>query len=336
MTDEIADTVEVAAPVEVQAPAEVTEDDALGAMFDKLTADEPVAEEPEAVEPVDAEETPEVISAPAEVETPPDLPANIKAKWAAMPEDAREAVLSSHRDMSRKLADQGRVVQASKPIYDVLVQAAQDIPSMRDMTPAQIAQDVFAMARIQGDLNKDPVRTILGIAKQYGALDGIRQAIAGQQPDQGAAQNVQMAQELKALRAQVSQFADPTLIEQRVTQTLTTRDTERMVSDYAGQKEHWAAVEPMIPALIPIVQQRLGQGASAQDVLDAAYDMAIHANPDLRAKVTAPAVQQAAPDPARTAAQMKAKSVNVTSRPGTARVLTEDQALAAVWDKHRN
>jgi len=321
-----------------------TEDEAYGAMFDKLTAEgiEPEPEETaqDAVQEEKAEgltEQPEpeaTEQAAPVVEAPPDLPAPIKAKWAAMPEDAREAVLSSHRDLSRKLADQGRVVQASKPIYDVLVQAAQDIPTMRDMTPEQIARDVFAMAKIQGQLATNPVQTLLGVAQRYGAMDALKQALTGQAAP-AAQENIALANELREVKAQLARIADPNAIERQVSQTLTTRDTERMVMEYAGQKEFWGAVESQIPAFIPMVQQRLGEGASAKDILDAAYDMAIHANPDLRAKLTPPAPQPAPVDPARTVAQMKAKSVNVTSRPAPAREPTETQALGAVWDKYR-
>jgi hypothetical protein len=328
-----------------------TDDDAYGALFDKLTADgidpEPEQEdiahdavqeeeaqglteaEPEQAEPEAKAEEPAPV-----VEVPPDLPAGIKAKWATMPEEARDAVLSSHRDLSRKLADQGRVVQAARPVYDVLVQAAQQIPTMRDMTPDQIARDVFAMAQIQGQLATDPVRTLLGVAQQYGAMDALKQALSGQAAP-AAQENIAMANELREARAQLQRLSDPSAIQQQVTQTLTTRDTERMVMEYAGQKAHWADVEPQIPVFIPMAKQRLGEGASAQDVLDAAYDMAIHANPDLRSKLTPPAPQPAPVDTARQAAQMKAKSVNVTSRPGTQKQPTEMQALGAVWDKYR-
>jgi hypothetical protein len=83
-----------------------------------------------------------------------------------------------------------------------------------------------------------------------------------------------------------------------------------------------------------MAQQGQGDGASAKDILDAAYDMAIHAIPALRAKVTAAAAP--ATDPRLTAAQMKAKSVNVVSRPsGQGRELSEREAMGAVWDKYR-
>ena len=332
MNEQVAVTEEVAAPVAVETPSEpvaVDEDAAMDAIYDKM-ADDGVEEEPAPVV-----EKPEEPAEPAlaQITTPPDLPAGIKEKWAEIPESAREAVLSSHRDLSRKLADQGRVVQASKPVFDVLVKAAQEIPSIQGMTPAQIADDVFAMAKIQGQLNTDPVRTILGIAKQYGALGALQQAFTGQavQPPETTA----MVQEIRRLQAQLQQFADPTAIDQRVNQTLTTRDTERMVGEYASKREHWADVEPMIPTMIPLAKQRLGNGASAQDVLDAAYDMAVHANPDLRPKQTEAAPAPAVADPARLQAALKAKSVNVTSLPAKAKPATEDEAMDAVWEKHR-
>ncbi|MGL5010974.1 MAG: hypothetical protein ACRC6I_13930 [Paracoccaceae bacterium] len=328
-------TEEVTAPAAavIEAPQEaqsepVDEDAAMDAIWEKMEAEGIEGAEPE---PAKGEPEPALQT----IVTPPDLPAGIKERWAEMPEAARNAVLASHRDLSRKLADQGRVVQASKPVFDVLVKAAQEIPSIQGMTPAQIAQDVFAMAKIQGDLVKDPVRTILGIAQQYGAIDGIKQVLAGQAPSQAAPQTAAMVQEIRRLQAQLQQVADPSAIEQRINQTLTTRDTERMVGEYATQKEHWGAVEPLIPSLIPAARQKLGESASAKDVLDTAYDMAIHADPDLRAKVQAAASAPAESDPARTAALLKAKSVNITSRPGKTQPMTEDQAMDAVWDKYR-
>lgn len=334
MTEEtVAVTAEVAAPVVTEtpsAPEPVSEDAAMDAIWDKMQDEG--EETPPPAEPAKVEEAKPDL---ATITTPPDLPSGIKEKWAEIPETAREAVLASHRDLSRKLADQGRVVQASKPVFDVLVKAAQEIPTLANMTPAAIAQDVFAMAKIQGDLAQNPVQTILGIAKQYGAIDGLKQVFAGQAPDQSAQMSQAMMRELQQLRSQLQQVADPTVIESRVQQTLAARDTERMVGEYAGQKEHWAEVEPLIPDLIPVVRQKLGEGASAKDVLDAAYDMALYADPGLRAKVLTAAKAPVESDPARTAAQMKAKSVNITSRPGQSQPMTEDQAMDAVWEKYR-
>jgi hypothetical protein len=334
MTDQAA-----AAP----APA-MTEMQEMSAAYDKLVADSPIeepAQEPQLAiaeaspaepAPVVAEEPQQ--AAPVAIDAPTDLPSSIRAKWLDMPEDARDAVLSSHRELTRKMADQGRVVQAAKPVFDVLVRAAKEIPTLANMTPDQIAGDVFKMAQIQGQLAANPVQTLLGIAQQYGALEGMKQALAGQGSTQAAQENVALMQEVRQLRSQLQTVLNPDAIDRRIDQTLTGRETERMVTEYAAQKEHWGKVEPMIPQFIPIAQQTLGEGASPKDVLNQAYDMAIHALPDLRNKVAAPAFAQAAPDPARTQAQLAAKSVNVKpAAPSQQRPLSERQRMEQVYDR---
>jgi hypothetical protein len=324
-------TEENAAPVEGTAPPESNELDQMAAIWDKHQGEiEAEAPEETAADPEQTEEAaPETTL--AAIEAPTDLPAAIKAKWAEIPESARDAVLASHRAMAGKLTEQGRVTQAAKPVYDVLVQAAREIPSMQDMTPAQIAADVFEMAKVQHALNADPVGTLLQIAQQHGALQGLAARLTGQ-PQQAAQPD--LAKHIQALQAQIAQLADPSLVDRRVEQTLAQREVSRTVEEYASTKEHWTDVEPILPQFIEIAQQGQGDGASAKDILDAAYDMAIHAIPALRAKVTAATAP--ATDPRLTAAQMKAKSVNVVSRPsGQGRPLTEREAMEAVWDKYR-
>ncbi len=322
-------TDENAAPVEGTAAPETAELDQMAAIWDKHQG-EIEAETPEeaAAEPEKVEEAEASLAA---IEAPTDLPAAIKAKWAEIPESARDAVLASHRAMAGKLTEQGRVTQAAKPVYDVLVQAAREIPSMQDMTPAQIAADVFEMAKVQHALNTDPVGTLLQIAQEHGALQGLAARLTGQ-PQQTAQPD--LARHIQALQQQIAQLADPSLVDRRVEQTLAQREVSRTVEEYAATKEHWSAVEPILPQFIELAQQGQGDGASAKDILDAAYDMAIHAIPALRAKVTAATAP--ATDPRLTAAQMKAKSVNVVSRPsGQSRPLTEREAMEAVWDKYR-
>lgn len=334
MTDETAAPVEGTASPETAAPA--SETDQMGAIWDKLTAEA----EPEAAETVEeapkaeetAPETPEEPSLAAS-EAPTDLPASIKAKWAEIPEAARDAVLQSHRELAAKLTEQGRITKAAKPVYDVLVQAAREIPSMQNMKVADIAQDVFQLAQVQGMLQADPVGTLLQIAQEHGAIEALAARLTGQAAP-AAIPATALTKQIQALQAQIAQLADPSLVDRRVQQTLAEREISRTVEQYAASKEHWAAVEPVLPQFIELAQQGQGDGASAQDILDAAYDMAIHAIPALRAKVTAAAAP--ATDPRLTAAQMKAKSVNVVSRPSSApRQMTERQAMEAVWDKYR-
>lgn len=323
--------------------------DDLGAVWDKMTA-EPITEEvveatPEAEEVVEAPaedasepEVEEVAEAEPEaaVEPPSHLPARIKEHWGKLSPEQRDAIDATQREMSNRMAELGRVSQAAKPVYDVLLEAAKTLPSLRDMTPAQIARDALKMATVQDDLARDPVNTIARIAKEYGALDGLRAALTGAAPAEGAQQSQALMTKIRDLEARLANVADPQAIEERVMAALTAREAETTVKTFAATAPHWGAVEAIMPQFVQIAQQRLGESASAKDVLDAAYDMATHAIPDLRTKVEAPAPKaQAAADPARTAAQVKAKSVNVVSKTtGAPKPLTEQQRMAAVWDKY--
>jgi len=337
------------------APEEETDDGAaLAAIYDRLTA-EGVTEEPaaEAVEaPVDAEapaakaETPAPAEAAPEAaeaapkpeqDAPADLPAAVRAKWAALDEETRGAVATAHREMGRKLAEQGRLVQGVKPVVDVLQQAIEQLPSMKDMRPEDVARDVFRTAQISDQLRRDPVNTLLGIAKQAGALDGLKQALSGESPTQAAQENVRLVQELQELRQQIAQQSravDPAAMTQHIDTVIRQRDTMNFVQQFAAEKDNWQTVEPYIPAMIPFAQERLGQSASAKDVLSEAYDMAVHAHPELRAKLAAAAPAPATADPQKTASARKALSVNITGKPTSKPALSERDQMAAIFDKY--
>lgn len=307
-----------------------SEDAALAAIWDKANVPEeaaPAAADPAPAPEAEAADPPEAPEAAPAVEAPSDLPTALREKWGEIPEAVRDSVLTAHRGMARKLEDMGRALQASKPVHDALVKAAQISPAVRGMAPGQIAQEVFTL--LEG-LGRDPVRTIATMAQSYGATNGLRALLAGQPPGRPDPQALRIRQ----LEARLQQAADPALIDQRVTQTLAARETERAVADFAASKPHWAEVQNDLPFFVTKVRSAQ-PGVSPKDALERAYDMAVHANPELRAKVAAARPAPTAPDPARTAEQLKAKSVNVPpSRPTNPRPLSEDEALAAIWDKN--
>lgn len=318
--------------------------DELGAAWDKLTAEGVEEEEEAEVEAtqVEADATPEEAD-PVEDETPAEpepaeppshLPNRIKEHWASLSVEQREAIDATQREMSNRMAELGRVSQAAKPVYEVLLEAAKTLPSLRDMTPAQIARDTLQMATVQDALARDPVGTIERIAREYGALDGLRAKLTGVE----APATQDYTAKIRDLEKRLEAFTSPDALEARVNTALTARDAERTVTEFAASQPHWGEVEATMPMFVQIAQTRLGAGASAKEVLDAAYDMATHAIPDLRTKVAAPAPKaQVVADPVRTAAQVKAKSVNVVSKTnGAQKPLTEQQRMEAVWDKHHN
>lgn len=311
-----------------------TEADALGAIYDKLTAEEPL-EETEQTPAPEPEPQQEVAAVETAEEPPTDIPAALRQHWGAIPKEARDAAVSWQREAGRKLAEQGRLVNGVKPVVDVLNRAVKEIPTLAGMKPEQVARDVFEGAKMVAAIRANPVPNIINLALQHGALDALKAHLAGQPAGDAAQQNVALTRKIQQLEAQVSQLSDPSRIAETVNQTLTKRDTENFVTSFASEKrENWAQVEPFIPNMIPLAKQRLGSNASAQDVLAEAYEMAVHAHPDLRAKMMAAAQAPVASDPQRLAAQRAAKSVNVTSQPGKPAPVSEKAAMAAVWDKY--
>lgn len=324
-----------AEPVSTEQVAETSTNDEpdYGAAYDKITADEPV----EAAEPApEAVEAPaEVEAAPEAVEAPTDVPVALRKHWSALPEDARDAVLTSQREMSRKLSDMGRQVQGISPIRDVLVEAAKSNPAIMNMRPDELARDVMELAQFSAAFKSKPLETFITLANKHGMTDALRQALGGQpQEAQGTAA---LQTKITALEQQLARAASPDFIREQVSAVT---NEQRIVSDvqaFAATQEHWAEVEADIPAFIAIAKQKMPD-ASAKDVLARAYKLAVadlyEARPELKAKAPAAVQAATAPDPERTQAAIQAKSINVTGRTtGKPREMTEEEIYSAAYDR---
>ena len=305
-----------------------------GAVYDKLTAEEPAEAPKEAKsEPEKAVEAPEgVEAAPEAVDAPTDVPVALRKHWTALPEDAREAVLASQREMSRKLSDMGRQVQGISPIRDVLVSAVKELPALGNMKPEQVAQEVVQLAKISADFRSRPLETFLTLAKQHNMTDALRQALGGQ--PQAAQETATLQNEIRALKDQLSRAADPEFIRQQVSAVTTQERVLSEVQAFAAKQEHWAEVESILPQFIPAIREAM-PGASEKDVLERAYETALQLKrPDLKAPAKAAVEAAPQPDPERTQAAIQAKSVNVPARTsGKPRELTEEEAYSAVYDR---
>lgn len=301
-----------------------------GAVYDKLTADEPaeaVEPAPEAVEAVEAPEP-----APEAVEAPTDVPVALRKHWGALPEDAREAVLSSQREMSRKLSDMGRQVQGIAPIRDVLLDAVKANPAIANMRPDEVARDVMELAKVSADFRSKPLETFLSLAQKHNMVDALRQALGGQ--PQAAQQTATLQNELRELKQQLARAANPEFIREQVSAVTM---QERVLSDvqaFAATQEHWQEVEAYMPKVIPLIREAMPD-ASGKDVLAKAYDLALQTyRPELKAKAQAAVEAAAQPDPERTQAALKAKSINVTGRTtGKSREMTEEEIYSAAYDR---
>lgn len=317
-----------------EATETTTED--LGAAYDRaMGAGEPEAVEEAAPEVVDegATEPAETPAEPAD-EAPTDLPYAVKQKWAEIPKDARDAVVTSQREMSRKLSEATKVAQGLNPIRDSLVRAAGEIPNLAGMRPEQVATEIFELAKISHQFSEKPVETLLGLAKQHGIEPQLRQIFSGQQPTQDTQLVAQLQSEIRGLKGQLSQYVNPEYLREQIS-TFTRQ--ERVLSEvdaFASQQDHWSDVEQHMPTLIEAVKAK-DPGAPAKDVLAGAYELALQLYlPQAKAQAEAAGEATPAADPERTEAALKAKSVNVTSRPsGKTRELTEREKLEAVYDR---
>lgn len=279
--------------------------------------------EPEETEQASEAEAAAEDTANTTEEIPSYIPGNLREKWASIPEEAREGVSSAFKDYSDKLAAQGRTMQGVQPIYEKVVEAAKEMPGLANMTPQQIAQDVFAMARVQSDLNTNPVETLLKVAHQYGAIDGMKAKLEGHQFEDNStkftAQIREVQQENEQLKQQLAQARQEA--EAPIVAT---------IEAFASSKEFWPVVEDLLPNYIPAAQRLMGEGAEQTAILSKAYDMATNAL-GLKATVEDPETAPTA-DPKRTEAALKAKSVNVKSTStGKTKPLTEREKMRQTY-----
>lgn len=317
---------------ETAAPSEMTEDEALDAAFDKAMEAPDETEDVPDPEKADSPTLEEVVD---DDPAPSDIPAELQKAWKTIPKDTRDALAASQRGMSQKLAEQGRMMTGIAPIRDVLVQAVREMPNFANMRPEQVAAEVFALAKISRQFNESPVETLMGLIQKHNIGPQIAQAL-GQTPQPADAQAVQ--QKLARLEQQLQQAADPERVQQTVENVLTQRSVLDEVTKFAQEAEYWGVLEPHLPAFVQAAREELGDGASAKDVLNRAYDTALSKlMPAAKANAQAAVTSQPVPDPKKAEAVLKAKSVNVTSRTtGDARVRTEDELLDAAWERaHR-
>lgn len=318
-------------------------DDELDAIWDKANApegDETDKEEPPADDTADpeADEAPDdepAVEEPA-VEVPDGLPAALRDQWKDIPQAARDAITADRDQLHRKLSDMGRQVQGIGPIRDVLVQAVEKLPVLADMRPQEVAQQVFQLAELSSRFKTQPVETMLGLIQQHGMGQAVMQALSGQGVTQDAAHVVNLQNHIAQLESKIQRLSDPSYLQEQVTAITSQDRAMNDVTEFAAQAAAWADVEEHIPAFIPIVRQKLGQGAAPRAVLEAAYKMAIDTfKPDAKAPEPAPAEEAVAePDPERAERAAKAKSVNLRGKAtGKFREMTEDEALDAAWER---
>jgi len=350
---------------ETEQPVEQSEDDKLGDLYDKamkghepterlrgqdgkFVSDKPAEAEPETDEQGDAEDgeaVPETDEDEAEQEpeaseAPGHLPQEVRQHWNEIPAEARDAIARSQSEMSSKLADAGRQMQGIAPIRDGLMSMAQEFPELMNMTPEAIMADTRELATTRVQLMRDPVNTLLSVARQLGALPKMQEALQyatpeslmSQAPMQGQQQAFQpqpQPQQAQPLQNQ----QQPANVEAIVQDALDQRDVQEALASFPEGKQHWATVEPHMPRFVEAAWAIKGEGASYRAVLDTAYNMATAELGLMADKQASPAKAAPKTSPKRTEAVIRAKSVNVSSRAGNSKPKSEMDALSEAYDR---
>jgi len=319
--------------------SEASERSAMSDIYDKLHApdesgddvSDDVSDAP--VEQDDLEAKAEPAAPVVEDKPPSDLPGGIKSQWANLSPEAREAITESHREMATKNADMGRQNQATKPVYDVLVNAAREIPELANMTPEQIGKEVFNLAKVNAQISRDPVNTLLGLVQKLNIGPQMAQAMG----QQASGQNVQFLQgKIAELEQKLTQAGNPEFLEQQFNQFTAKQQSNNDVVQFAANAEHWADVEADIPLFIDPARNALSPGASNADTLQKAYELALFAR-GIAAKVEAGVEPAPQPDPFKAQQVKKATSVNLPSTASDSkRNLTDREKMSAVYDRVMN
>lgn len=265
-----------------------------------------------------AEDAPE-----AEQQAKPDVPSNlpraVRERWGELDDGLKDILQEQQNRLERVSAEAGQQKQAIGPIYDKVVQAAQEFPQLAQMKPAQIADEVFELARWANSLHSDPVSAILSIAQEKGVSEALKGKLGGESSDTVAG----LQQQVATLTQQIQRMADPAAIRETVTQQLTENTVQSEIKAFSQSKADWAEVEPHLAQFIPVARE-MKPGASITEILGSAYEMAQYALPNTRNRLLTERETEAA--------RKRAQSVNVNSQgAASASDLTEDQQMEQIW-----
>ncbi len=256
------------------------------------------------------------------------LPANwygLDAEWAQIPAEVQAKIATHQAAQHSRLTEQGRQISTYKPIFDAVEQHRDvlDYHRMEDGSAVPPAFAVDFLFKAQRQLDANPIGGLIEIADRYGVREHLAAALTGQIPIPQTPQQP----------AGMSPADIQRIVQESLSEEAQVRALNDELSRLSKDKPLYAEIpEPEMVHYIHRARDRLGETATKEAVFDLAYDMAVNADPTLRAKAAATKV--APSNSQQTADARRAASINVTSTSsGKARQLTEDELLAAEYDR---
>lgn len=311
---------------------------------DAATDEAPQAGSEEPLEGGGGEEQRDTESTPqSTVPLPSNWQSNeMKEVWGKIPADLQPVIAAHDAKLRETISKQGNALQTWKPISDTIKEFEGYFNGEKAQYKPEMA--IRALFETVRDLDAKPVETLVQIARDYNVLPQLAAAfrLEGEEAGTVSTQNAELVAKIgeleNTIRALQSGFK-PEIVDERVSQILFEKNEHAAAQDAISRTSKDMPLFDEVPEddmvhYIHRAKVKLGTG-SKDAVLKLAYDMAVNADPDLRAR--AAALKSAAPNDAeKVAAAKNANAANLKSTSaGKPRELTDDELLSGIYDKHK-
>lgn len=234
---------------------------------------------------------------PVVIEAPQSLPADVKAKWPTLPPEVQKYWSDREGEVHKKLTADGERIKSLQQYEELAAPLAEAAKAFNVSVPE------YQRALMEGDrfIKQNPAQAILKIAQNFGV--DLNALVSGALQPQQPNPNSELHRELNAVKSQLTAF-------QEEARSRELKAAEQTVASFKKDKPYFDEVEPLMAKLYePGID------------LNALYDMAVNASPEVRAKVEADKVKAAAEKAAAEAKERQDKDAKITpfaKRPGSA------------------
>ena len=227
------------------------------------------------------------------IEAPQSLPDDVKKAWATFPPEVQAGIARRENEAHEKITADGQRIKALSSFEEALA----PFQARLQQVQAPPAEYVRRLAAADQMLASDPVRGLQEVARLYG-ID-LRQAVTGQ-PDPSS-----------ALHSKIHELETRLSEREKADEQARINDAYKRIENFKKDRPYFEEAADMMEKLI--------RSGAAKD-LDDAYDMAINAHPEIRAKRDAEAKAEAEKKAAEEAKAKLAKDAKISplaKRPGS-------------------
>jgi hypothetical protein len=227
------------------------------------------------------------------IEAPRSLPDDVKKAWPTLPRAIQEVWSKREGEAHDKITADGEKIKALSSFEEALA----PFQARLQQVQAPPAEYVRRLAQADQMLASNPVQGIQEVARLYG-ID-LRQAVTGQ-PDPSS-----------ALHSKIHELETRLSEREKADEQARLNDANQRIENFRKDRPHFDEAMDMMEKLI--------RSGAAKDLPDA-YDMAINAHPEIRAKRDAEAKAEAekkAAEEAKAKAARDAKINPLARRPGS-------------------